>query len=58
MGFSAFWFSQHCHLNHEVSKMFLKIHKTFKQLSVVLKVLESPQFFKNHNGTTTTHAGA
>ena len=32
MKFSAYWFSHHCHLNHEEFKMFLKIHKTFKGL--------------------------
>ena len=32
MGFSAFWFSHHCHLNHEeFQKCFFKLYKTFKE---------------------------
>ena len=40
MGFSAFGFSHHCHLNHEeFQKMFLKIHKTFKAKFLSIKLL-------------------
>ena len=36
MGFSAFWFSHQCHLNREVLKIFLKIHKT---INVIFKTV-------------------